>query len=77
MIINSLNSDKIKIIIDENDLKNSNISKKEWIGNPKKTRDFLNKLLSVDTNKKDDLTYFENFNIFTYDFKLYCIEIDF
>ena len=45
MIINNLDNSSIKIIIDEEDLKNNEINLKEWISNPQKTNFFLKKLL--------------------------------
>ena len=82
MIINTLNSNKIKIIIDENDLKNSEISLKEWISNPRKTNIFLKKLLILDSNYKNNISFskmnfinYKEFTIFTYNFKIFSIEI--
>ena len=77
MIINSINSDKIKLILDENDLKKSDISLKEWISNPQKTSIFLNKLLEKNIIYNSNNKVFKEFHIFTYNFKIFCIEIFF
>lgn len=73
MIINNMDSKKVKILIDENDLKKSNIQVEEWLGSPHKINVFLNKLL----NSNISYTDFKDFNIFTYNFKVYSIEIKF
>ncbi len=61
---------KLKIAIDEADLLNHNINKKEFISNPLKTPFLLKKLCEDYSNLN-----FQKFNIYTYNFKIFQIEI--
>lgn len=70
MIISNLENNKIKIIADKTDLEKNNIDLPTFKSNPKKTLSFLKKLL----NKSNNLSI-KDFNIYTYQFKIYCIEI--
>lgn len=72
MIINNTYS-KIKLLLDENDFKKLNIPIKEFISNPNK---FIDTIL---LNTSSKITYkflnYQNINIYTNNFKIYCIEI--
>ena len=70
MIVNSLNEDKIKILIDENDLKKANISLATWISNSDKTLTYIGNLL----NFPSDLTI-KDYSIYTYNYKIFLITL--
>ena len=71
MIINKTEN-KLKMIIDEDDLLNNNINKKEFISNPLKIPFFLEKLCKNYSNLN-----LKKFDIYTYNFKIFQIEIHF
>lgn len=66
MIINTIENKKIKIMLDEIDLKNYGINKKEFISNSKKTSSIIKKLINDD---------FTQYNICTYNFQIFEIEL--
>ena len=75
MIINNLDENKIKILVDEVDLNNSNIKLHQLISNPSKVLSsnidkllYNSKYLKQKTNIKD-------FSIFTYNYKVFSILI--
>jgi hypothetical protein len=72
MIITSLTSTCYHIILDETDLENNKISLNELISNPKLTNKNICKLLK--NTLSSPISYF---NIFTYNFKIFYIEVFF
>ncbi len=76
MIINNLDNSSIKIIIDEEDLKNNEINLKEWISNPQKTNFFLKKLLkNYPEYQYLNFDIPKEINIYTFNFKIFYIKI--
>lgn len=81
MVINSLNSKRIKIILDQIDLANNNITLNEWIGNPNKTLSLIEIILSscikplLINNKETSTIICKSFSIHTYKFKVFSIDI--
>ena len=73
MIINS-NDKKLKILIDEIDLKNSNISLIEWISNTSNTLLYIQKLLNSNNIFQEELLI-KNYSIFTYNYKVFLITL--
>lgn len=72
MIINSLEKNRIKIIIDETDLNNFEISLKQWISNSNQILYFLNKILKPCLNSNKDFSI-KDFLICTYNFRVFSI----
>jgi hypothetical protein len=72
MIITSIASNCYHLIVDENDLKNNKISLIELISNPKHTNILISKLIKNTT--PDTISYS---NIYTYNFKIFHIEVFF
>jgi hypothetical protein len=67
MIVNSPTSNHIHIIVDETDLKNKKIPLNDFISNPKNTDSLISKLL-------DDISI-SSANVFTYQFKIFYIDV--
>ena len=72
MIINNLDDKKIKILIDETDLKNSKIPVFELISNSSKTLLYIQQLLSNISKFSEELTI-KNYSIYTYNYKIFLI----
>lgn len=72
MIINNLDDKKIKILIDETDLKNSKIPVFELISNSSKTLLYIQQLLSNISKFPEELTI-KNYSIYTYNYKIFLI----
>lgn len=72
MIINNLDDKKIKILIDETDLKNSKIPIFELISNSSKTLLYIQQLLSNISKFSEELTI-KNYSIYTYNYKIFLI----
>lgn len=72
MIINTLNNNKIKILIDEVDLKNAGISSENWISNANQTLQYLETLLKSTTNFYGELVL-KDYYVFTYNYKVFSI----
>ena len=72
MIINNLDNKKIKILIDETDLKNSKIPVFELISNSSKTLLYIQQLLSNISKFSEELTI-KNYSIYTYNYKIFLI----
>lgn len=76
MIINTLNTNKVKILIDEVDLKNAGIPPENLISNAKDTLSNIEKLLKYNTSslaKLPEELVLKDYFIFTYNFKIFSI----
>lgn len=73
MIIN-FNDKKMKILIDEIDLKNSNIPLLEWISNTSKTLSYIQNLLKSIENFQQEL-FIKDYSIFTYNYKIFLVTL--
>lgn len=67
MIINSLDDKKVKILIDENDLKNSKIPITKLVSDSANT---IQKLI-----KLPQKTIIKDFSIYTYNYKIFLITL--
>ena len=72
MVINNLKKSKIKVLIDTEDLKNSNISLTDWMNAPKENLDKLFQNLPQYKNKVPKDIY-----IYSYKFILFYIYIEY
>ena len=70
MIINNLDNKKVKILIDENDLKNSKIPITKLVSDSTNTILFIQKLI-----KLPEKTIIKDFSIYTYNYKIFLITL--
>ena len=77
MIINSLNDKKIKILIDEVDLKNAGIAPENWISNSYRTLSYIENLLKSTTNsiKLPEELVLKDYFICTYNYRVFAITL--
>ena len=71
MIINISNKMKIKILIDEADLKNAGIQPEKFISNSNQTLSYLQNLLKYNTNWEE--LVLKDYYIFTYNYKVFSL----
>lgn len=76
MIIRFFNKNQIKILIDEIDLKNANISVKNLISNSHQTVSYIKLLLNSQPYLSEDIILTDYF-IYTYHFHVFSIFISF
>lgn len=79
MIINTLENKKIKILVDEIDLKKAGISPENWISNSNQTLSHLENLLKSTTNsiKLSEELVLKDYIIFTYNYHIFSITLFF
>ena len=77
MIINTLENKKIKILVDEIDLKKAGISPENWISNSNQTLSHLENLLKSTTNsiKLPEELVLKDYIIFTYNYHIFSITL--
>ena len=77
MIINTFQSSKIKILIDEVDLNRAGILPENWISNSNQTLSYLENLLKSTTNLNwlPSKLVLKDYFIFTYQFKVFSITL--
>jgi len=77
MIINTFQEKKIKLLIDEVDLKHAGISPEDWISNSNQTLFYLENLLKSTTNSNwlPSELVLKDYFIFTYQFKVFSITL--
>ncbi len=74
MIINSFCEKKLKILIDENDLKKEKIPLSEWLSSSHKAKIYIKNLIKNFSILSENFSI-KDYSIFTYNYKVFLIII--